>query len=248
MRHAPIRPHEPPALHRFPHAPRMGVVPCGGNRGTVGGALPPVGVRHVGSPPYVHQLVQAADHVVVPRDDADALLGADIAPRLRHLQPAQRLLSGAQRRLVPSPPRALGAVAPLRNNWGPGLGTGTGTVGLETGSGTGNPSSAHPLKQPRRTLPAANAHRHDGVAAPAPTQLVQRRRGELGARATQRVAQGDGAAVHVELLVWDLEGAFARRWTWLAKASLSSTRSMSFIDRPVFARAASSPPEWVRSP
>src|SRR5437016_5970756 len=46
----------------------------------------------------------------------------------------------------------------------------------------------------------ADAHGHDRIAALAAPQLVQGRRGQLGPGAAQRMAQGDGAAVDVQLV------------------------------------------------
>jgi len=62
------------------------------------------------------------------------------------------------------------------------------------------------FEQAGGTLAAADAHGDDGVAALAAFELVQRRGGELGAGAAERVAQRDGAAVDVELVGGDLEG------------------------------------------
>src|SRR4051812_30115286 len=54
---------------------------------------------------------------------------------------------------------------------------------------------------------AADAHGDDGEAAAAAAELVEGSGGELGARAAEGVAQGDGAAVDVELFVGDFERA-----------------------------------------
>src|SRR5690606_10656381 len=59
------------------------------------------------------------------------------------------------------------------------------------------------LEQARCAHPAADAHRDDPQAAPAPPQLVEQRGGQLRAGAAERVAERDGATVHVELLVRD---------------------------------------------
>src|SRR6476659_7449881 len=52
-------------------------------------------------------------------------------------------------------------------------------------------------------LADADAHRRDAIAAAATAQLPDERRGEAGAGAAERVAEGDRAAVDVELLFVD---------------------------------------------
>jgi hypothetical protein len=61
--------------------------------------------------------------------------------------------------------------------------------------------------------------------------LAEERCGELGAGAAERVAEGDGAAVDVELRGVDAEDLDDGE-DWAAKASLSSKRSMSSSERP----------------
>src|SRR5678816_1729585 len=54
---------------------------------------------------------------------------------------------------------------------------------------------------------AAHAHGDDAVLRVATTHLVQQLSGQLGPCASQRMTECDGAAVHVEFLVGDLECA-----------------------------------------
>src|SRR3990172_8452652 len=52
---------------------------------------------------------------------------------------------------------------------------------------------------------AAHAERHQAPLAAAPAQLEAQRPDEPGAARRQRVADGDGAAVHVQLVVRDAQ-------------------------------------------
>src|SRR5690606_29500992 len=70
-------------------------------------------------------------------------------------------------------------------------------------------SSAADFEQTGGAHAAADAHAHDAVALAAPAELVQQRGGELRARAPERVPEGDGAAVDVELVCRDAELALA---------------------------------------
>jgi hypothetical protein len=64
-----------------------------------------------------------------------------------------------------------------------------------------------PLEHRRDALAAADAHRHQRVAAAGALQLVQRLGGDEGARAADRVAERDGAAVRVGLGRVELQAA-----------------------------------------
>jgi hypothetical protein len=90
----------------------------------------------------------------------------------------------------------------------------------------------------RHALAAADAHRHQRVAAAGAVQLVQRLGGDEGARAADRVAQRDGAAVRVGLLMSSSRPR-ATAMACAAKASLLSITSIwSASGRP------SSAPAW----
>jgi hypothetical protein len=86
---------------------------------------------------------------------------------------------------------------------------------------------------------AALAHRLEAVAAAGALELVEQGGHELGARAAERVAEGDGAAVDVDLAHVGLS-SFSQASTTEANASLISKRSMSSIVRP----AARAPSRW----
>ena len=96
-----------------------------------------------------------------------------------------------------SPP-ALGGLAASRI-WDPER-RGRGRLSLGGGLHLEDPSGAHA---------ATDAHADDAVAGAAALHLVEQRRGELGARAAQGGAQGDGAAVDVDLVDVDAELAGA---------------------------------------
>jgi hypothetical protein len=78
--------------------------------------------------------------------------------------------------------------------------------------------SASGFEEARGAHAAADAHGHDAVAPAAAAELVEDRRGELRAGAPEGVAEGDGAAVDVELLVGDPE----LRWQYTACAAKAS--------------------------
>src|SRR5579863_456240 len=56
------------------------------------------------------------------------------------------------------------------------------------------------LENPRGAHSAANAHRHHTITRVTALHLGEQRRGKLGARASQWMAEGDGAAVDVRLV------------------------------------------------
>src|SRR6201998_2316440 len=59
----------------------------------------------------------------------------------------------------------------------------------------------------RRSLSAANAHRHHAVTHLAAFHLLEECRGQFGPRTAERMSQRDGSAVHVDLL--RIESKFA---------------------------------------
>src|SRR5213592_4817033 len=61
-------------------------------------------------------------------------------------------------------------------------------------------SSLQILENRRRALSAANTHRHHAVARAAAPHLAQELHGEFRAAGAERVAERDGAAVHVDAL------------------------------------------------
>src|SRR5262245_60927660 len=69
------------------------------------------------------------------------------------------------------------------------------------------PSRLDALEEAGGAHSAADAHRDDGIAAAPALELVEGRRRQLGAGAPERMSERDRTAVHVELLVRDLEHA-----------------------------------------
>src|SRR5215211_5593817 len=63
----------------------------------------------------------------------------------------------------------------------------------------------NPLDDRRGAHAAADAERGEAVREVAPLQLVEQRAQDHRARGAQRMAHGDGAAVHVDLVVRHLE-------------------------------------------
>jgi hypothetical protein len=80
-------------------------------------------------------------------------------------------------------------------------------------------------------LAAADAHRLDAERLVGLLEAVDQRGHDAGAGHAERVAEGDGAAVHVEL-VPGMPSCLADGMTCAAKASLISTRSMSSMVMP----------------
>ncbi|CDN41361.1 hypothetical protein BN871_AF_00170 [Paenibacillus sp. P22] len=66
-------------------------------------------------------------------------------------------------------------------------------------------SSGMDFEDACRSHAAADAHRHDAVAAASAAQLVDQRDADLGAGAAERMAQRDRAAVDIDLLLVDAE-------------------------------------------
>src|SRR5690606_19760343 len=71
-----------------------------------------------------------------------------------------------------------------------------------------DPASGQPEER-RHPLPAAHAHRDDAVLGLAPVHLGEEVGGDARAGGAERVADGDGATVDVELLVGDAQLALA---------------------------------------
>ena len=88
------------------------------------------------------------------------------------------------------------------------------------------------FEQRRQPLTASDAHRHDAVALALALQLAQQVTCHARARHAEGVSDRDRAAVGVELFVRDVERRVGSTSSCEAKASFSSTMSMSFIVRP----------------
>src|SRR5213080_1259052 len=76
--------------------------------------------------------------------------------------------------------------------------------------GAGGPSSAEALEHHRHALAAADAHGLQPEGAVLRLQTVEQRAGDAGAGHAERVADGDRAAVHVQLVDVDAQVAVAR--------------------------------------
>src|ERR1700722_14228804 len=105
-------------------------------------------------------------------------------------------------RASPSRARSM-AVAGSRPPAWTGSATGPGSVTEEPSSATRGRGGY--LEQQRAALAAAAAQRGRAQPAAAAAQLVHEVQGDPGARRPDRVAQGDGPAVHVDFLVPDAQ-------------------------------------------
>src|SRR3990172_7221044 len=90
------------------------------------------------------------------------------------------------------------APALILASWG-GRSTSSGRARSSCTSGSSSRPWLEPPHDRGDPLPEADAHRREPVAAARAFQLVEQGGEEPGPRAPQRVAEGDGAAVHVHL-------------------------------------------------
>src|SRR5450830_1836577 len=100
----------------------------------------------------------------------------------------------------------------------------------------GRGCGSQPLDDGGDAHAAAHAQRGQAVAQLAPVQFIDQGAQDHRARGPQRVAQGNGAAIHIDLVV-RYASSFMKRMGTAAKASLTSNRSIWSMFSPARARA-----------